>query len=125
MDTSIILAPAPLALCAYTIGLYALTSAYKRALRLLAKHSGPRAQLLAARLAIFNPLVSTSAGAASGPLVVPWLFELAGSTGAVPIVSSIFAGAAAGAMSSVLWQTLHKVLARLAGGALADEEADR
>lgn len=125
MDTTTILAPAPLALIAYTIGLYALTSAYKRILRLATKHGAERAREAARVASLFNPLVSTCAGALSGPLVVPWLFELAGSPVAVPIVSSIFAGAAAGAMSSVLWQALNVTLRRLAGGALDAEEEER
>lgn len=124
MDATTILAPGPLALLGYTLGLNALVSAYKMILRLACERAGARLRRALDVVEIFNSQASTFFGALSGPLVVPWLFEVFGSTAVVPLSSAIFTGAAAGAMSSTLWDLFHRVIKRLirSGGAPDDSE---
>lgn len=125
MDTSIILAPAPLALIGYTLGLNAIVSLYKRLLRLACERSGPRVRSAIEFVEVFNSQASTLVGALSGPLVVPWLFDVFGAAVATPLLSSIMIGAAAGAMSSTLWDLVHRVIKRLAQRGGADSSGDQ
>lgn len=124
MDSSMILAPAPLALLGYTLGLNALVSLYKRLLWLACENAGERLRRALALVEVFNSQASTFFGALSGPLVVPWLFEVFGSTATVPLSSAILTGAAAGAMSSTLWDLVHRVIKRLVRGGSPDDSGE-
>lgn len=102
-----ILAPGPVALVAYMLAIYMLVAVYKRAVEAAAKKF--KAAAAARELYALAPLI---VGAATGPAIMPFLFELSGAAAiTVPTAAAMLLGVAAGALSGSAWKISHDLIA--------------
>lgn len=107
-------------LLGYAASLYVLTGLVKTIIASQGKEA-------VARWQPYETMMPVILGMITAPTVVPWALEVMGlKTGDWPLAAAVMSGATAGALSSKLWDLIHKIGARWMrdqGGAQASENS--
>ena len=105
-----------LPLLGYAAGLYVLTGVVKALLRAISAE-------LAARCKRYETIMPVLLGMITAPTVLPWALGVMGlKTGEWPLAAAVLSGATAGALSSKMWDIIHKLGAQWLRARLGGKE---